>query len=108
MPDRTALEKSLQEEEHGAFLEGVPGYLGALGCGITALTLATVSYIPDLKVMAMIDLPVGVVCLFASTFLALGSRRKSGLAIWGVIMAALGSILAAVHLLVDLQHPWYA
>lgn len=108
MREQTAHEKSLEDEEHGAFLHGIPGHLAALGCGLTALGLASVTFIPELKVMAMVDLPVAVVCLFSATFLALGSRQKLGTALLGVIMAALGSILAAVHLLVDHQHPWFA
>ena len=107
MSDQPAQEQGLEEEEHGAFLHGVPGPLAALGCGLTAFGLASVTYIPELKVMAMIDLPVALVCLFAATFLALGSRQKMGMSLTGVVLAAFGAILAAVHLLVDHQHPWF-
>lgn len=106
MSEQAAHEKSLEEEEHGAFLHGVPGYFGALGCGILALGLSSVTYIHALKSMAVVDIPIAVICLFASTLLALGSKSHKGTAFLGVLMSALGAILASAHLLVDHQHPW--
>lgn len=92
--------------EQGAFLTGIPGYIATLGLGGIALGCAAAAYLPAVSILAYVDLPLAMICLLASGIIGLGSRRNPGLVLGGVLMGALGVVLAALHLLFFHDHPW--
>ena len=90
----------------GSFLEGIPGHYTTLGLGICSLGLAGVAYIPALSILAMVDLPLTFVFFMTAALVGLGSREKLGLVLTGVLFAAAGLILSALHLILVINHPW--
>lgn len=98
--------EATHEIAEGSFLEGIPGHYTTLGLGIFSMGFAGVAYLPALSILAMFDLPVAFLCFMTAAFVGLGSREKMGLVLAGVVLAAVGLVLSAVHLIVVHNHPW--
>ena len=94
------------EAEQGAFLTGIPGYIATFGFGGIALGCAAAAFLPAASILAYVDLPLAMICLLANSIICLGTRRNPGLVLGGVLMGALGVVLAALHLLLFHDHPW--
>ena len=92
----------------GSFLEGIPGHYAALGLGVFSLGLASVAYLPDLRIMSVVDIPITFLCFLTAAIVGFGSRQKMGLILTGVLLAAAGLILAALHLVLVKNHPWFS
>lgn len=104
---RYPLPLSEEEQEHGGFIEGIPGYMLTLGLGGLALGLSIATYLPDLLVLAYADLPVAVVCFITSSMVCMGSKRHRGLAFAGVVLSLIAVVLSTMHLLLFHDHPWF-
>lgn len=95
-----------EEEQHGAFIEGIPGYVLTLGLGLLAFGLTIAAWVPDLLVLAYADIPVAFLCFFFSSVVCLGSKRHRGLAFAGVLLNVVALALSLLHLLTANDHPW--
>jgi len=92
----------------GSFLEGIPGHLAALSLGGLSLGLASVAYLPDLRILALVDIPITFLCFMTAALVGFGARQKMGLVLTGVLFAAAGLILATMHLVLVKNHPWFS
>ncbi|MDA0666388.1 MAG: hypothetical protein O3A95_07170 [Planctomycetota bacterium] len=99
--------KPSDEVEEGSFLTGIPGHYSAIGLGLLSLGLASVAYLPDLSILAMVDIPITFLCFLTAALVGFGSREKMGLVLTGVFFSAAGLILAALHLVLVKNHPWF-
>jgi hypothetical protein len=96
-----------EEQEHGGFIGGIPGYVLTMGLGLMALSLSGAAFLPDLIVLAYADLPVALVCFLVSSIVCMGSKRHRGLAFTGVLFSVIALVASAMHLLLYHDHPWF-
>lgn len=103
---RNPVNPESNELAEGSFLDEIPGHYATLGLGILSLGLASVAYLPSLRVMASVDIPITFLCFMIAALVGFGAREKMGLVLTGVLLSAAGLILAAMHLVLVKNHPW--
>lgn len=108
MPQQSSPATSTDKKSvEGSFLEGIPGHFGTLGLGLLSFGMASIAYLPELNIVALVDIPLTFVCFVTASLIGIGSREKQGLVLTGVIFAGLGLALAAMHLVLQAHsHPW--
>ncbi len=94
------------EFAQGEVPERIPPVLVTSGFGALALVVAVAAWTPPLAWLAWVDLPLNLVLFLACAWIALLDLPVTGKTLPGVVLAAIGVAVSALHLLLDRTHPW--
>lgn len=84
----------------------IPPALAAIGLGGLALLISLGGLLPQTGWLAWFDLPFAVLSFIACALLMLGSLRRAGRVLPGLLAAFLAVLVSAAHLLLGRGHPW--